>query len=60
MAWLLAIALNLVTAGQCYDVAVRDVVMAVGAFALARMAEVRARAPASTRGPALRPAPAES
>ena len=32
--WLLAIALNLVAAGF-YDIAVRDVVMAVGAYTLA-------------------------
>ena len=44
-AWLLAIAANLVLAGF-YDVAVRDVVMAIAAFTLARMAEVRADAPA--------------
>jgi hypothetical protein len=44
-AWLLAIAANLVLAGF-YDVAVRDVVMAIAAFTLARMAEVRAGAPA--------------
>jgi uncharacterized membrane protein YphA (DoxX/SURF4 family) len=39
-AWLLAIALNLVAA-RMFDVAVRDVVMAVGAFALARLAAIR-------------------
>jgi hypothetical protein len=39
-AWLLAIAANLVLAGF-YDVAVRDVTMALGAFALARLTEVR-------------------
>lgn len=33
-AWLLAIALNLLLTGQYYDVAVRDAVMAVGAFSL--------------------------
>jgi hypothetical protein len=43
-AWLIGIALNLVLAGF-YDIAVRDVVMAIGAFTLARMAEVRAGAP---------------
>lgn len=32
--WLLAIALNLLLTGQYYDVAVRDAVMAVGAFSL--------------------------
>jgi hypothetical protein len=37
MAWLLGIALNLVISGRYYDVAVRDVAMAVGAWALARL-----------------------
>ncbi|MEW6268415.1 MAG: hypothetical protein AB1689_03855, partial [Thermodesulfobacteriota bacterium] len=38
--WLVCIAANLVLAGYL-DVAVRDVVMAVGAFTLARLTEVR-------------------
>ncbi len=38
--WLLAVAGNLVLAGFL-DVAVRDVVMAIAAFTLARMAELR-------------------
>jgi hypothetical protein len=38
-AWLLGVAANLLLAGF-YDVAVRDVVMAVAAFTLARLAEV--------------------
>jgi uncharacterized membrane protein YphA (DoxX/SURF4 family) len=40
-AWLVAIALNLLTTGQFLDVAVRDLVMAAGAFTLARLEEVR-------------------
>ena len=40
MGWLLAIALNLVSTGRFLDVAARDVVMAAGAFALARLARV--------------------
>lgn len=32
--WLLAIALNLLLSGQYLDIAVRDVVMAIGAFSL--------------------------
>jgi len=40
-AWLLAIAINLVSTGMFMDVAVRDVEMAVAAFVLARMTEVR-------------------
>ena len=37
--WLLGIALNLVTTGHYFDVAVRDVAMAVAAFTLARLTE---------------------
>jgi len=37
MAWLIAIALTLIVGGQYYDVAVRDLVMAIGAFSLARL-----------------------
>ena len=40
-AWLVAIALNLLTTGQFFDIAVRDLAMAVGAFTMARMAEAR-------------------
>jgi hypothetical protein len=40
-AWLVAIAINLVSTGMFLDVAVRDVEMAVAAFVLARMTEVR-------------------
>ena len=40
-AWLTAIALSLLTTGQFFDVAVRDLVMACGAYTLARLAEVR-------------------
>lgn len=39
--WLLCIALNLVLSGSFFDVAVRDVVMAVGAWTLARLSEAR-------------------
>lgn len=38
--WLVAVAANLVLGGF-YDVAVRDVIMAIAAFTLARLAEVR-------------------
>ena len=44
-AWLLGVAGNLVLAGF-YDIAVRDVVMAIAAFTLARLAEVRQATPA--------------
>jgi hypothetical protein len=39
-AWLILVAVNLALAGY-FDVAVRDVVMAIGAFTLARLTEVR-------------------
>ncbi|WP_420322375.1 DoxX family membrane protein [Flagellimonas sp.] len=37
MSWLIAIALVLVLGGQFIDVAVRDLVMAMGAFSLAKL-----------------------
>jgi uncharacterized membrane protein YphA (DoxX/SURF4 family) len=46
-AWLVAIALNLLTSGH-HAVAVRDVVLAIGAFSLAMLVEARG----STRTPA--------
>ncbi|MFY3743084.1 DoxX family protein [Anaeromyxobacter sp. Red801] len=64
MAWLAAIALNLIASGAFLDVAARDAVMAVAAFALARLAAVheplRARRPAGAVEPqptAAHPAP---
>ena len=45
-AWLVLIALNLVTMGL-FDIAVRDLAMAVGAYTLARLAEARQQAPAA-------------
>ncbi len=50
MAWLIAIAINLVTTGMYYDLAVRDIEIALGAFTLARLAEVRDSAGASAIG----------
>ena len=41
MLWLVAIAINLVTTGMFFDLAVRDVEIAIGAFTLARLTEVR-------------------
>lgn len=41
-AWLTLIAITLVASGQYLDVAVRDLVMAAGAFALAKLSTVRA------------------
>ena len=40
-AWLVLIALNLISSGQFFDVAVRDVLLAVAAYTLARLTEVR-------------------
>jgi uncharacterized membrane protein YphA (DoxX/SURF4 family) len=40
-AWLAMIALTLVTSGHYFDVAVRDLVMAIGAFTLAKVSEIR-------------------
>lgn len=50
-AWLTLIALTLVTSGRYFDVAVRDLVLACGAFVLARLSEVReeASAPSAAR-----------
>src|SRR5262245_10212272 len=47
--WLLAIAANLVTTGHYFDVAVRDAVLAVAAFTLAKLREAGARAAAGGR-----------
>lgn len=41
MAWLICIALNLLTTGMFYDIAVRDLEIAVGAFALSQLSTVR-------------------
>ena len=41
MIWLLAIAVNLVSTGMFFDLAVRDIEIAIAAFTLARLTEVR-------------------
>jgi hypothetical protein len=41
MAWLIGIAINLVTTGMFFDLAVRDVEIALGAFALSQLSAVR-------------------
>jgi hypothetical protein len=41
MAWLVAIAVNLVAAGSFYDLAMRDMEIAIGAFALAQISRLR-------------------
>lgn len=56
MFWLLAIVVNLVTTGMFYDLAVRDVEIAAGAFVLSQLSVLHdsqagaARAPGNTRG----------
>jgi uncharacterized membrane protein YphA (DoxX/SURF4 family) len=49
-AWLISIALNLVATGRYFDVAVRDVVMAIAAFTLARLTEAGVVSVASPTG----------
>jgi hypothetical protein len=51
MAWLVLIALNLVLTGRFFDVAVRDVEMAIAAFALARLTEAHGAAVVVTAAP---------
>ena len=40
MGWLILIALSLIAGRHYYDVAVRDLVMAIGAFALAKLSAI--------------------
>jgi uncharacterized membrane protein YphA (DoxX/SURF4 family) len=44
MAWLLAIAANLLSTGMFFDLAIRDVEIAIAAYALGRLTEVREEA----------------
>ena len=46
--WLVCIALNLVAMGAFFDIAVRDVLLALAAFTLARLTEVRQAATAGS------------
>ena len=41
MLWLLGIAVNLLTTGMFYDLAMRDAEIAIGAFALSQLSAVR-------------------
>jgi hypothetical protein len=52
-AWLVLIAVNLATMGL-FDIAVRDLAMAVGASTLARLAELRQESPATAPAAGLR------
>jgi hypothetical protein len=40
MAWLICIALNLISSGKFFDVALRDLVMAISSSCLAKIAQV--------------------
>ena len=40
MAWLIGIALQLIASGKYFDVAVRDIVMSIGAMSMARLSKV--------------------
>jgi hypothetical protein len=44
-AWLVLIALTLLASGRYLDVAVRDIVMAIGAFSMARLSSVVVKPP---------------
>lgn len=54
MVWLLSIAISLLTTGRFFDVVVRDVVMALAAYTLARLAAVREAAGARKNQPVRR------
>ena len=55
--WLVAIAVNLVAMGKFYDIAVRDVLLAVSAFSLARLTAVRQEERATSDARKWEPAP---
>jgi hypothetical protein len=50
MFWLLGIAVNLVTTGMFYDLAMRDLEIAIGAFVLSQLTAVREQQAAAERG----------
>jgi hypothetical protein len=50
MLWLLGIAVNLLTMGMFYDLAMRDLEIAIGAFALSQLSAVRERHAVETQG----------
>ena len=53
MLWLVAIAINLVTTGMFFDLAVRDLEIAIGAYTLARLTEVREAAGVRAAAPSM-------
>jgi uncharacterized membrane protein YphA (DoxX/SURF4 family) len=50
MLWLIGIAVNLLTTGMFYDLAMRDVEIAVGAFALSQLSASRERQTTARQG----------
>jgi hypothetical protein len=50
MFWLLGIVVNLITTGMFYDLAMRDVEIAIGAFVLSQLTAVREQLSAAGRG----------
>ena len=54
MAWLLGICVNLLTTGMFYDLAVRDLELAIGAFALAQITAGREGVPVRAAQPETR------
>jgi len=59
-AWLIAIALNLLTMGKFLDVGVRDLGLAVAAFSLAQLTAVREENTTSVRVGNVQPSPMRS
>lgn len=59
-AWLVAIALNLLTMGKFLDVAVRDLGLAVAAFSLAQLTAIREKSTSRVRLGNAEPLPARS
>jgi uncharacterized membrane protein YphA (DoxX/SURF4 family) len=55
--WLLGIAVNLLTTGMFYDLAMRDVEIALGGFALSQLTAVREGQAAVREGPTGTPSP---
>jgi len=56
MLWLWGIAVNLISTGMYYDIAVRDILLGLGAYALARVTEARYSDLYVERGEEYRPA----
>jgi len=50
MLWLVGIAVNLLTTGMFYDLAMRDVEIAIGAFALSQLSASREQRTTARQG----------